>query len=62
MSFVLNCRLYFKNRKVDFVSKTPQFQIQDTFEDGKPDIVLKNSQGIRTKMENLTFLKKQSRV
>ena len=45
MSFVLNCRVYSKNRKVDFVSKTPQFQIQDTFEDGKPDIVLQTVKG-----------------
>ena len=29
-----------KNGKVGFISKTQQFQIQDMFENGKPDIVL----------------------
>ena len=40
VSFVLNCGLY-SNRKAGFVSKTQQFQIQDMFENGKPNIVLK---------------------
>ena len=42
-----------KKRKVSFVSKTQQFQIQDMFENGSPDIVLKTVQRCNIKRTSI---------
>ena len=41
LSFAVNC-LILKNGKVGFSENATMIQIQDMFENGKPDIVLKN--------------------
>ena len=50
VNFVLNCGFILKNGKVGVVSKTRlMIQIQDMFENGKPDIVLKMVKGFNIK-------------
>ena len=55
VSFGLNCGLY-SNSKVGFISKTQQFQIQDMFENGKPDIVLKTVKRFNIKRTPIIIL------
>ena len=52
VSFVLNCGLYSKTGKGVCLENATMFQIQDMFEKGKPDIVLKTVKGF--------FLKKKT--
>ena len=49
--FCYELRIILKNGKVGFVSKTrhAMIQIQDMFENGKPDIVLKTVKGFHIK-------------
>jgi len=48
--FCFELRIILKNGKVGVVSKTRlMIQIQDMFEDGKPDIVLKMVKGFNIK-------------
>jgi len=49
-------RIIHKNGKVGFVSKHEMFQIQDMFENGKPDIFLKTVK--RFNIKTLVMLKK----
>ena len=45
MSFVMNCGLYSKTGKRGLSQNKTMIQIQDMFENGKPDIVLKTVKG-----------------
>ena len=49
MSFVLNCGLYLKTGKDFCLENATLIQIQDMFENGKPDIVLKTVKGFNIK-------------
>ena len=57
VSFVLNCGLYLKTGKWVLSRKRDNmFQIQDMFENGKPDIVLKSVERFNIKRTPIIIL------
>ena len=62
IEFCSELRFILKNGKVGFVSETrhAMIQIQDMFENGKPDIVLKTVKGINIKRTPFIILIQES--
>ena len=55
VSFVLNCGLYSKTGKGVCLENATMFQIQDVFENLKPDIVLKTVKRFNIKNSYFNF-------